>query len=135
TDDELPQLEKWLVKFYNELVELRKELKLVDLEQRQLFSEESLAGTNVMFYAYALLAKEMQEDKNWRQKLKRINNIFKYGSYSGDLLSVENPLWHNTICYTNNKNLWKSIDSNRTRSVVKNEMAKYFNVGQYSYQD
>lgn len=134
-DENLLHLEKWLVKFYNELIDLRKELALVDLEQRQTYSQGSLAGSNVMFYAYAAIAKELQDDKNWRQKLKRINNEYTYGAYQGDLMSLQNPLWHNTICYLNKEGQWRVVDSNRTRNVTKTELEKYFHVGRYGYSE
>lgn len=134
-DAELDQLEKWLIKFYNELISLRKELELLTLEERVESASNSLAGANVMIYGYSILAKELQGDKNWKQKLKRINNEYSYGTYNGDLMSFENPLWYSTICYVGKNGKWKIIDSNRTRNVARNELAKYFKVGRYSYTD
>lgn len=134
-DSELSDLEEWLIKFYNELITLRPELQLKTHEDRIEVNKKSLASSNVMFYAYAKIAKELYGYKKWKRKLVRINNEYKYGlAYQGDLFSLNNPLWHKTVCYLNKNEEWKPVDSNRTRTVVINEMCKYLNLGKYEVE-
>jgi len=128
-EDEIEEIERWLIKFYNALFEIRSELNVNTLDEKLLLKDTTLSLQTVMFFAYAHVAKALKNDENWKRKLKRLNNTYKYGSWEGDFFSTENPLWHNTVCYYEEKNkVWRSINSNRTRSVVIREMLKYLNL-------
>lgn len=126
------ELEKWLIKFYSELLSLRKEFQLTDATKRRNYDRDYITTSVPMFFGYAQLAKHLMGDPNWKSKLKRINNDYKYGSYKGDFLSKENPLWHSTMCYKAPDNTWRAINSARTYTVAKIELLKYFNLGDYA---
>lgn len=129
---EVKELEKWLIKFYNELLSLREEFQSANSTERRDYDKDFLTTAVAMFFGYAAVAKHLMGDPNWKSKLKRINNEYKYGSYKGDFMSKENPLWHSTLCYKAPDDTWRAINSARTYAVATTELLKYFNLGSYS---
>lgn len=128
-EEEKKEKKEWLVKFYNELIDVREELKVETLEEKTLVRQNLISSSSPMFFAYAHIAKALENDRNWRRKLHRLNNKkFKYGLWEGDILSIDNPAWHGTICAMNKESQWKLITSNRSKDLLINIILKYLNL-------
>lgn len=134
-DNELEELKVWLTRFYNEVVELRDEWGKIDLSQRKEYKKKSLIASDNMIIALAHVSKELRHDKNWKTKLKRINNEYEYGSWKGDFFDIKNPLWSQTLTYLNIKDELKiSSYSTRHVNIAKDRLFSYLNLGVYSFQ-
>lgn len=91
--------------FYDLLTEVRPELGQLGRTERNLVRERLLVDSAVMMHGYAYLMKDYNAsigkdgtrsaEADWRAKLKRLaaEHQYRYGPWTGDLLSKDNPLW------------------------------------------
>jgi hypothetical protein len=106
-DERIEELATWLAAFYEMLAEVRPELGLLSLEDRQKARRESMAGQAVLMHGFAELMREFVNDveadgledaaRNWKSRLAPLGKAKTYksedGEFSDDLFLRTNPLW------------------------------------------
>jgi hypothetical protein len=104
-ETELEGLAKAGARFYDMLAGVRPELGSLSLPDRNKARRELLADAAVMMHGYAALMRDFNEtiardgvakaSEHWQTSLKRLSptTTYRWGRWSGDLFSRENPVW------------------------------------------
>jgi hypothetical protein len=89
--------------FFDLLATARPELGRKPVNERNAIRSDSLVDAAVMMYGYAYLLSDFMETvprtgldraaKEWTEKLARLSEDYRYGTWEGDLFSRSNPLW------------------------------------------
>lgn len=119
---------KYLVEFYNELLETRDDFKLITKEEKDLSKQSSMALEEITWWGYSLLAKVLKDDRKWRHNLhaKMNKKISVEGGSSIHFLSKSLPIWHATVIkpkynfITKTQEIGSSVtNSNSTRNSIQ----------------
>jgi hypothetical protein len=127
-EDQLDEFKDWIIRFYNELIEIRPELQYVDAQQRYELTKNSISFSTHAWLAYASIAKILQNDTNWKRKLRRLNSTYKSGQWEGDLFSMDNPIWHGTISTENKKGEWKLVNNRTSQRFCTDIVMRFLNL-------
>ena len=131
-DDNYDVIKEWLIKFYNELLMGRDEFQFISKKEKVELKKETMLVEEISWWGYAVLAKKLQFDTNWKRSLEnKMNKIVALGGgLSVDFWSKTNPDWHGSIIrYTYNyitqkAELTSSIDNSaRTRRKIQDTVA------------
>lgn len=128
-EDDMDGFEDWIIKFYNELINIRPELQYMDAQQRYEMGKQTIGFSTHVWFAYANLAKLLKGDTNWRRKLQRLNKAYKSGQWEGDIFSIDNPIWHGTISTQNKKGEWKLVSNRTSQQFCSDIVIRYLNIG------
>jgi hypothetical protein len=128
-EEQSDEFRDWIIRFYNELVEIRPELKYMTAEERYNISKSSIAFSTHVWFAYANVAKLLQDDTNWKRRLQRLNKPYKSGQWEGDIFSLENPIWHGTISVQNKKGEWKLVNNRTSQQFCTDIVTRFLNLG------
>jgi len=113
TAKETEKVENYLCEFWNELIEVFPLLMgNVDPLDRQIERSNSFAVESMFMVAYHYLAKELMDDVDWKNKLKRLSR--------NDFLSRDNELWIKNITREGGR----MINTSSTQSFVTDEIIK-----------
>jgi hypothetical protein len=96
-----------LARFYELLAAVRPELGHLDIDDRRVARNDSMAGQAVVMHGYAELMRRFFEDvrksgldeatATWTERLTKLSPAEPYksedGSFEGDLFARDNPLW------------------------------------------
>lgn len=92
-------LKNWLIKFYNELLSTREEFNFVNKKEKLELKQETMLIEEISWWGYAILAKKIQNDTNWKRTLNnKMNKTFGLTSgLSVDFWSKSNTDWWGTV--------------------------------------
>jgi hypothetical protein len=124
-DDDVKDFKNYIIKYFNQLIEVRPELGKLSENERLDITKNSIATSSIMWYCYTQIARSIQNDHNWKVILNRLNKPYKVGDWEGDILSLQNPLWHGTICTKNKRGVWKVNNSRRSQDFCMDIMNKH----------
>lgn len=127
-EEEVDDFKNWMIRFYTHLIKVRPELGKVSDDERNYLFANSMISSTPAWTAYALIARALYGDTNWKRKLQRLNSTYKAGSWEGDLLSLDNPLWHGTVCMMDKKGKWKLTSNRRTQVFIVEILMKHLNL-------
>lgn len=131
-DDNYNIIKEWLVKFYNELLTIRDEFQFVSKKEKFELKKGTMLVEEISWWGYAVLAKKLQSDTNWKRSLENKMNktVALGGGLSVDFWSKSNPDWHGSIIryvynyITQKAELTSSIDNSaRTRRKIQDTVA------------
>lgn len=90
---------KWLIKFYDALLETRPEFKILSSEHKAKSKENSMLLEEITWWGYAYLAKELMKDRKWKHNLisKMNKKIDVEGGAPIHFLDKSYPIWHATV--------------------------------------
>jgi len=128
-EDEVKEFKSWIIKFYNELISVLPQLDKHTKEERDTIHKSTVLESVPLFYAYAYVAKNLEHEVHWKRKLiKLATTTYKAGMWEGEFLSLENPIWHNTIAFQNKAHNWKIVNNNRTQKFAIDIVLKHLNI-------
>jgi hypothetical protein len=127
-EEDMREFKKWMIKFYDLLVDTRMELGKLNTEEREIVRKTSLINSTVAWGAYAQVSREVMNDTNWKRRLSRLDAHYKAGDWQGDLFSYNNPIWRGTICTINKQGDWKLNNSSRSQSFFTDILKKHLNI-------
>jgi hypothetical protein len=110
-ETELEDFKQWMIKFYNELIEVRPEMQYMGKEERLEWQQNFLSCCPYAWYSYAHIAKALKGDQNWKRKLQKLAKPFKSGEQEIDLFDMSNKIWQGTIMVQNSKGQWKLVNN------------------------
>jgi len=128
TEENYDEHLRWLIDFYNELLETRTEFKLQTSDEKLKSKQDSMTLEELSWWGYGLLAKEFKNDRKWRHKLHNFMNkrVAVDGGVSIDFLDKKYPMWHATVIkprynfMTQKQEIGNNVtNSNTTRNTIK----------------
>lgn len=124
-EDEMDNWKSWMIRFYNELFEVRPELKPMEESDRLEWYEISLIQAPLAWYTFARISQILQNDRNWKRKLQKLNKQYKSGEWTGDLFDVENPIWHGTVMTKNKAGKWRTVNNRTTQTFFTDIVLRF----------
>ena len=72
------KLKTWLIKFYDELLNIREEFNFSNAKEKREIKSSSMLVEELSWWAYGYISKMLQNDTNWKRTLKnKMNNQAK----------------------------------------------------------
>jgi DNA-sulfur modification-associated len=107
-DSNSAEIEAYLHDFLNHLARVRREVGYLPLSSRQAIRAQSIGDSGLAIYAYIALAGEIRTRDDWQLYVNRLGEVYRHFDqavgevvFDGDLMSRDNPLWHNNIVIRN----------------------------------
>lgn len=93
------ELQRWLIKFYDELLNTRDEFVFNTTKEKREIKNQSILVEELAWWAYAYMAKQLKQDANWKRTLNNKMNkqVNIEGGFNVDFWSKANPDWHGTL--------------------------------------
>jgi hypothetical protein len=128
TEEQSDEFKRWMIKFYNELIEVLPELSKLSTQQRFEHTKNSISSSIHAWYTYANIARLLEGDTNWRRKLQKLTKPYKSGEWEGNIFSTMNPIWHGTISTVNKKGEWKTVNNRNAQQFCRDIVARFLNL-------
>lgn len=120
TKKETERTAKYLVSFFDELIDLFSEIFNSEVHIKNEYRKNTFILDTLFFQSYIALAKELENDDNWDNKLIKLKNEIKVDNWKGGFLSKENPIF-STIMREGNK----IINNTATQKYVTETLIDY----------
>lgn len=117
------EIRDYLVDFVDHLSEVRPETGYLPLGQRKQARESMIGDSAVAFYGYGKLAADLHGYSEWRWKLAKLGEPYRYtdddgDTWEGDLMSRDNPIWRGKVLLEGKAGKLQISNNRETRQFI-----------------
>jgi len=107
------------------------EQSYLDLSARKVIREKSIGDTALVVQAYVIIAGDLQRANipNWAERLSKLAKPYTHeGGWSGDFMSRDNPLWHDSVLSPTKSGAMSVTNRTSSRKYMRDSLREFIDV-------